>query len=377
MRDEDLALMRRLEEVILSRRAEPGDGLGRAVAVGLRYDRLAREGFLPSQGRPGAAGLVETTGGAHEVRAPHAGAYWACNCLAVAALLKGSRNVLAACEESWAGESLLPETARATRLSGKRLLAGASRSPGAGPGVDPLLSDSAAAHDDPGHRGSALPTGPFDAVLADSSILLLGELAQSLSGFRRVLSAHGRAVLLLANWGYEMDGTPVAYDLSFKRYRGNVYAGLVKRTMEPAREVEYVCLLDPDEKAVRTLAELPRHELRQLGMDSVPDLGRLVVSAEMIEIPQATAGALEAAGREAGFSLCAVAGAPGILAAGACDATRVLTECQKRGGSPPEPTSDGPEKGAGPTDDIRRALASSFPFVPAADCPHLLAVLLA
>ncbi|MBN1503929.1 MAG: hypothetical protein JW952_02575, partial [Candidatus Eisenbacteria bacterium] len=121
----------------------------------------------------------------------------------------------------------------------------------------------------------------------------------------------------------------------------------------------------------------PRHELRQLGMDSVPDLGRLVVSAEMIEIPQATAGALEAAGREAGFSLCAVAGAPGILAAGACDATRVLTECQKRGGSPPEPTSNGPQKGAGPTDDIRRALASSFPFVPAADSPHLLAVLLA
>jgi len=190
--------------------------------------------------------------------------------------------VLTVCEEHW-GEEVLPAGTRVTRE------------------IPTISADSADC---------------ADAVLADSSILLFGELPQSLSGFRRVLSAGGRAVLLVANWEYEMEGEAVRYELSFRRYRGKVHAGLVKRTLEPALEVEYVCVLDPDAPAVRKLAELPRDELRRLGARDVPGLEKFVVSVEVIRIPQATVHSLEVAGREAGFSRSVVGGAPGAPAGG-------------------------------------------------------------
>ncbi len=306
----ELDQLKKLEAEVLRREVSP------AKPVGLRYDRLAREGWLP------ATGGVEVTGspgwpGSSGLAGDSRGAYWRCNCLAVSALLRSSPRVLVACEESWAGE--LPLAA----------------------GV-----------------GASVPsTGPFDAVLADSSVLLSGELRETLSGFRRVLDKGGRVVLLVASWEYEMEGESVRYDLSFKRYRGKVYAGLVKRTLEPALEVEYVCLLDPDAPSVRDMAELPRDRLRLMGIRDLPEMTRLVIAAEVIKIPQATVRSLEAAGGEAGYSRSVVAGAPGILAARLSDAL--------------------PETSSGPRDDVHRALASSFPFVSAAGSPHLLAVFVA
>jgi len=314
----ELDLTKKLETEILSRELSP------AEPVGLRCDRLAREGWL-SEPRSSAS------------RRSLACVYWSCNREAVAALLKGRRNVLVACEESWAEE--LP-------LTGTRAVKGAS-------------------------------VGPFDAVLADSSILLSGELTESLSSFRRVLGAGGRVVLLVANWEYEMEGESVSYDLSFRCYRGNVHAGLVKRTLEPALEVEYVCVLDPDEPIVMKLAELPREKLRRFGVRDVPGLGRLVVSAEVIKLPQATVRSLETAGREAGFSRSVIAGAPGILASAMCSALPLSGACQPRGDASPGSASERLETSSGPADDVHQALALSFPFVPAAGSPHLLAVFLA
>ncbi len=308
----ELEQLKKLETEMLNRELRP------AKPVGLRFDRLAAEGWLPEP-RYSAPSSLSTTA-----------AYWSCNCRAVAALLSGSRSVFAACEEPWAEEPPLVEIA--------------------------VVKTSSVV--------------PFDAVLADSSILLSRELRETLSGFRRVLDNGGRVVLLVANWEYEMNVESVRYDLSFKRYRGKVYAGLVKRTLDPATELEYVCLLDPAARVVRKMAELPREELRLMGTRDVPGLERLVIDAEIIKIPQATVRSLEIAGREAGFSRSVIAGAPGILAA-------------RMSGALPEkvsssaPASGAPEKGSGPADGIHRALASSFPFVPAAGSPHLLAVFLA
>ena len=306
MRADVLSQFRRLEEEILSRDLTPDRGSGPAVPVGLRFDRLAREGYLPPPSRPeedgpgDAAGHSEQAGRHETARDSRAGAYWKANRLAVAALLEGSGSVLVKCEESWAGE--LPLTA--VRAVGPPTAAGPVQAP-----------------------AGAAPTpqaGPFDAVLADSSILLRGELAETLSGFRRVLRNDGRVVLLVANWEYEMEGEAVGYDLSFKRYGGKVYAGLVKRTLDPALEVEYVCLLDQDDPSVRDMARLPRDRLRLMGMRDVPELGRLVVAAEVIRIPQATVRSLEAAGKEAGFSRGAVAGAPGAPGVPAADSPHLL-----------------------------------------------------
>jgi hypothetical protein len=180
-------------------------------------------------------------------------------------------------------------------------------------------------------------------------------------------------VLLVANWEYETEGESVSYDLSFRRYRGRVHAGLVKRTLEPAVEVEYVCLLDPEEQTVRKLAELPREELRRLGIRDVHGLGRLVISAEVIKIPQATVRSLETAGREAGFSSSVIGGVPGILASRMCSALPLSGACQPRGDAPPGSASERLETSSGLADDVHQALALSFPFVPAAGSPHLLA----
>jgi hypothetical protein len=259
-------------------------------------------------------------------------------------LLEGSRSVAALCEEPWVGELSLE--GRAT--------------------------------------GAGVAGGDFDAVLADSSILLSGELDESLAEFRIVLKRGSRVVLLVANWEYEVNGIPVQYDLSFKRYRGGVYAGLVKRTLDPPLEVEYVCMLDPSEAAVRKLVQLPRDRLRELKMRDVPGLERLVISAEVIKINQATQGSIERAGREAGFSRSVVAGAPGILARSLYDAhwlSRALSQhpflSQRPQGTPLQEAGSPGIISTGLVNEVSQALASSFPFVSATENPHLLGVLIA
>jgi hypothetical protein len=214
----------------------------------------------------------------------------------------------------------------------------------------------------------------FDAVLADSSVLLSGDLSETLSGYRRALDTGGRVVLLAANWEYEMEGESIRYDLSFKRYRGKVYAGLVKRTLEPPREVEYVCLLDPNDSSVKVMAKLPRDRLRLMGAPDVPGLEQLVTTAEVIDIPQATVSSLGAAGREAGFSRSIAAGAPGMLAAKLCGALPFSGACQSYRGAAKATAPGVSETGSGPANDVHRALASSFPFVSSVGSPHLLAV---
>ncbi len=362
--------LKELEAEVLSRELTP------AVPVGLRYDRLAREGWLPeprSSEREGRASA--SAGPSHSERALRTRAYWACNCLAVSALLDGVGRVCVRCEESWAGGLRLPPTACVELWR--------DREPGADveQPADALTASRGSTEavpvpsaDAPIPAAAKVPHRLFDAVLADSSVLLSGGLAESLSDFRRVLCADGRVVLLVANWEYEMEGEPVRYDLSFRRCRGRIHAGLVKRTLEPASEVEYVCLLDDSEPAVRKLAQLPRDELRLLGAGDVPGLERLVTAVEVIRIPQATVPSLEAAGREAGFSRSVIAGAPGILAARMDSAAQSIGVCWNEGTVSPGLAREPLESSAGLADKVLRALASSFPFVPAGGSPHLLGV---
>jgi len=432
----ELSQLQGFEKEILSRDLRP------AEPVGLRFDRLAREGWLPPAGRSEMAGSLslhshwECSQGVRPNSWPNPPlhAYWKCNCLAVDALLRGSCSALVTCEESWAEELPLRGTGSVTRLSSRdlaarvRRLSGGSpaarvtRLPGASPvarasqlesGLPhkesdndrpqlPAQPDKGIANQEVEHRSLDVPAHSFDAVLADSSVLLSGELRGSLSEFRRVLRNSGRVVLLVANWEYEMEGKSIQYDVSFKRYRNKVYAGLVKRTLDPALEVEYICLLDPGEPAVRELVELPRDRLRQLGVSDVPTLGRLAISADVIKIPQATRRSIEEAGREAGFSRSVVAGAPGILASRLCDALRSScapersaedltrsrtssgpvaaadTGCPGETAEPARPLFElGSVGGLSLIDEICEALASSFSFVSATDNPHLLAVFIA
>jgi SAM-dependent methyltransferase len=400
----ELSQLQGFEKEILSRDLRP------AEPVGLRFDRLAREGWLPPAGRSEMAGSLslhshwECSQGVRPNSWPNPPlhAYWKCNCLAVDALLRGSCSALVTCEESWAEELPLRGTGRVTRLSNRDLAARVRRLSGGSSAAQALQLGNRLPDDKHNEGVPQLPAGSFDAVVVDSSVLLAGELRASLSEFRRVLRNSGRVVLLVANWEYEMEGKSIQYDVSFKRYRNKVYAGLVKRTRDPALEVEYICLLDPGEPAVRELVELPRDRLRQLGVSDVPTLGRLAISADVIKIPQATRRSIEEAGREAGFSRSVVAGAPGILASRLCDALRSScapersaedltrsrtssgpvaaadTGCPGETAEPARPLFElGSVGGLSLIDEICEALASSFSFVSATDNPHLLAVFIA
>jgi hypothetical protein len=158
------------------------------------------------------------------------------------------------------------------------------------------------------------PDSSYDGVVVDSSILLSNNVRASLGEFRRILKPGCRICVVAVNWEYEMAGRTETYDTSFRRYGGKVYLGLLKRTLSPPKEVEYVCLLDQRESPVRKLASMEREELRVLGLTDVPGAAKAIVSAELIEIPQLTRALLEDVCIEAGFSSVAVSGAPGILA---------------------------------------------------------------
>ncbi|UCF79035.1 MAG: methyltransferase domain-containing protein, partial [Candidatus Eiseniibacteriota bacterium] len=229
-------------------------GPKRVKPVGLRYDRP----------------VAETR--------EAASCYFACNAALGSRLLAQCSSVLVVGEESWLGDVRVSEGERVT------------------------------------YEELPLEGGPFDGVLADSSILLSSDLAAYLREFRRILKPGGTLCLVVANWEHEMAGEAMTYQTSFKRYGGEVYLGLVKRMLSPPEEVEYICRLDPREPSSRELALMNRNELKTLTLGDVPAARQNILSVELIEITQATEATLRHACERARFREVLVAGAPGALA---------------------------------------------------------------
>ncbi len=357
--------------------------LSRAIPIGLRYDRLAREGLLPPSDFPTSANSrarlrarTYWTRRIPEPTPPHlvcpassywacaerresapyadypACAYWTCNSLFVSTLIRsslvrGSRRLLLAAEESWVGGTI-PDAVREVKIFTSAVF-GRSGIPFSTGEFDLPYSDRA-----------------FDAVIADSSVLLSANLDEWFAESRRILRSGHRMVVLFANWEYEMEGQEVTYRASLGRYGGELYLAVTKRTLSPPQEIEYICLLDSRAPSVAKAARLSRAELVRLTVDEFPDIESHIVSVERIEIPQATSEALKEAALGAGFPHVTLSGAPGVLALRACTALNVLAGS----GAEPEPPARETE-GACP---VCRALAFSFPFVPDSDSPHIIAV---
>jgi SAM-dependent methyltransferase len=341
---EDLARAEALEKAILKKRLRP------AVPVGLRYDRLEEEGLLPPSGVQGPDSASGESG-----LESIASLYWACNSTLVTLLVGRQKRALVVGEESWATR-LLPDIAEHAELF---QLERVPERPGLGEARTQAVSGSLL----PG-TSLSLPfeDASFEAVISDSSVLLSGSLEGSILELKRVTAQGGRLVALLPNWGYEMRGKTLTYESSFRRYRGAIYLGLVKRTVSPPRETEYVCLLDFREPAVEAAAKMPREALIRLRPEDIPDLGRHILSAELIQIPQVTRDTLYNACNGAGFSSVVVSGAPGSVAL-----LRQVRRLSSAEGSPNQA-------------DLAResllAVAASAPFVPAHQSPHLVAVCL-
>ncbi|MFH0779205.1 MAG: methyltransferase domain-containing protein [Candidatus Eisenbacteria bacterium] len=371
-----------LEKRLLSVELRP------AKPIGLRYDRLAREGFCFTRGLSG-------------------GAYWYhfCNGLALSGRLLNAHRVLLLCEEDWWADipGMLDKdvtrvvlTVRPTH-DGPHLepVESAAESPGKSsveactePSVEPVESavklptDTITVSD---FGRLPLEARSFDTVVADSSILLGGDLSVCASELGRVLPPGGSLCLISANWEYEMAGKSLGYETSFKRYLGNVYLGLVKRTLSPPKETEYVCRLDSRASLSRRLALLPREKLGALALADVPGAIEHVVSAEIIEIPQVTRSSLEQVLREAGFDDPVVGGAPGTLAMRLSDATARLLLATESGCASGVGHSSSPaaHRASGAASCDSRAplmkeacawLAPAFPFVDSAESPHLVSI---
>ncbi len=295
---------------------------GRVEPVGLRYDRLAREGLVYERA---------------ENRSEAAGWYFRCNTALVSRLLARCRRLLVCSEEDWLRQTL-------NSLEGEVL-------------------DNVETH-------AELPigSGSFDGVVADSSILLKGDLAATLGEFKRILTTGGRLVILVANWEYEMAGDSLSYETSFRRYGGDVYLGFVRRSLSPPVEVEYVCLLDSSAELARGLARLDREELRSLSLEDVPEARKHVVSVDLIEIPQVTAASLYLACKAAGFRDVVVGGAPGIIAFNLSKAFRSL-----QGDSHLSPFGPNSLRHS-LLEEVCQGLALSFPYSDHRDAPHIVAV---
>jgi len=297
----DGGLLRDLENRLLSKRPK------RAKPVGLRYDRLAAGGIV-AEGVP-------------RVR-PAEMSYWyfLANQLLISRLLRPCGRVMVACAETW--------PARLLRCQDIEML--------------PIAPVS-------------LGDGPFDGILVDTSILLSGDVAQRLVQFRAMLTSGGQICVVAVNWEYELANRNLVYETSFRRYQGKVYLGLLKRTLVPAKEVEYIALLDPAYPLVKKLASMERDDLRRLRIMDVPSLVSAVSSVEVIEIPQFTSESLQEACRSACFSNAIVSGAPGILASrvfeGFLSGKSVLI-----------------------MEEVCKNLASAFPFISPSDNPHIIAV---
>jgi SAM-dependent methyltransferase len=320
--------------------------------VGLRYDRLEEEGLLPPSGVQRSDFL---SGDSYPEST--ASLYWACNSTLLTLLVGKRRRALVVGEEAWA-TSLLSNVAENTALF---QLEHGPEMPGLGAAGKPAAPRS------PLPRTSFfLPfeDASFDAVISDSSALLSGSLEGFMLELRRVTAEGGRLVALLPNWAYEMRGRVLTYESSFRRYRGAIYLGLVKRTVSPPEETEYVCLIDSRAPSVDVALKMPREELMRLRADDIPDLGRHILSAELIRIPQATRDTLYAACSGAGFSSVVVSGVPGSVALALSRQDGPLCSAV---GSP------------GPAHLARqslRAIAACAPFVPAHRSPHLVAACL-
>ena len=328
MKDPGASLVKDLETKLLSMKLKP------ARPVGLRYDRL--ESLADVSPKPGRASYW----------------YFLCNGLLISHLLARCKDVLVACGEGLTRDVLSCREGKVVRAS-------------------PSSYEELSAQD---HS--------FDGVVTDSSILLSGNVAARLKGFRQMLRLRGRICILAVNWEYEMSGQDETYETSFRRYGGRVYLGLLKRTLSPPREVEYVCLLDSRESLVQKLTSMGREELKNLSLSDVPEAARAVVSAEVIEIPQFTRASLENLGRTSGFSSVAVSGAPGLLAFRLFElAFRLVGEFARPrsisvSGSAPEAMATFGSSGESYLlmEKISQSLALTFPFISSVDNPHIVAV---
>lgn len=308
----DNALEKELEKELLSKKLTP------AKPVGLRYDRLEKEGFvcseremtpeasyvapksdedIASQPSPDIASASSTDVCATSSEASNL--YFVSNRLLISSLLVQCKTILVASGEGWLHDLFWSGEKEIVRVC---LSSFASA-------VQKRSAMPVEAYEQLSYRDSS-----YDGVAVDSSILLSNNVRASLEEFRRILKPGGRICVVAVNWEYEMAGRIETYETSFRRYGGKVYLGLFKRTLSPPKEIEYVCLLDPRESLVRKLASMEREELRVLGLTDVPGAVKAVVSAELIEIPQFTGTSLKDVCAEAGFSSVVVSGAPGILA---------------------------------------------------------------
>jgi SAM-dependent methyltransferase len=372
----DDALEKELERELLSR------GPGPAKPVGLRYNRLEREGsaqveyemtpwlfsdvvpkpdedIAPRSSREAAP---ESSTGASSVSSEASYWYSLCNSLLISRVLAQCKKILVACGESWPGSLFRCEDKEVVRICLSSF-------------VSPFVS--------PVREGIIIPVetyeqfsygdSSFDGVIVDSSILLSKDVKTALREFSRVLKPGGRICILAVNWEYEMASESETYETSFRRYRGKVYLGLLKRTLNPPREVEYICLLDPGQSLAQKLASMERDELRALTLSDAPDAAKAVISAEVIEIPQFTRTFLEDVCREAGFSSVAVSGAPGILA------SRLFKGFVMPGSTlTPGSTAMSALTPFGAPhalmNEISQSLALAFPFITLVDNPHIIAV---
>lgn len=133
---------------------------------------------------------------------------------------------------------------------------------------------------------TALPLaeGSVDAVVSDCALASWRDPGAIGAELARVLDCGGLCLAREANWAFELRGRAVVEETSFKRYGGRIYFGYTKRTLDPPREVEYICLLDHDNPWVANLERLPREVLRDLSPDECPRLRELLVSAEYFEV---------------------------------------------------------------------------------------------
>ena len=294
----EISLVRELEQRLLSGELRP------ARPVGLRYDRVEK-------------GISDPT------------SYVLTNALLIARLMAPYERVFVCCEEAWAGDVV-------------------NLSAGSGGRTNWVSSE------EQGSAGAGREA--FDGVVTDSSILLSEDVKARLVRFREMIRPGGRLSIMAVNWEYEMDGREETYETSFRRYGGRIYAGIVKRTMNPPMETEYVCLLNPESEVSRALASMKREELKTLVLSQVPGASEAIVSAELVRIPQFTKRSLEDACRSAGFSPVLVSGAPGM------PAIRLAGSAfwQQVQGLRPE--------------EVSRSFALAFPFISSADNPHIIGV---
>jgi|GEM_PF-2580689 len=137
-----------------------------------------------------------------------------------------------------------------------------------------------------------LADGSVDAVVSDFGLASWKDPGEIASELVRVLKPEGRLAAREANWGFELQGRARVEESGFKRHGGRIYYGYTKRTLDPPREVEYICLLDHEDGWVQNLRALPREALGRLSPEDCPQLGDLLVSAEYFEIAQMTAESL-------------------------------------------------------------------------------------